>query len=80
MYVLHTVFITLICRIQFLFAILSSGILGGLVSVTACAPVIKPWEGLLIGFIGGFIANGGKFRFIEILRTFFTKIGRVFKT
>ena len=39
---------------------LASGILGGLVGVTACAPIIRPWEGLLLGFIGGFIANGGE--------------------
>merc|ERR1719318_1580209 len=37
---------------------LVSGILGGLVSVTAPAAVIEPWEALLIGFIGGFIALG----------------------
>jgi len=35
-----------------------SGILGGLVSITAPAAVIEPWEGLLIGFIGGFVALG----------------------
>ncbi|XP_066927041.1 putative ammonium transporter 3 [Clytia hemisphaerica] len=39
-------------------AYLASGILGGLVGVTACAPIIRPWEGLLLGFIGGLIANG----------------------
>jgi len=38
---------------------LASGILGGLVAVTAGAPVLRPWEGLFIGFIGGMIANGG---------------------
>ena len=38
---------------------LASGILGGLVGVTACAPVIRPWEGLFLGFVGGLIANGG---------------------
>ena len=42
---------------------LASGILGGLVGVTACAPVIRPAEGLLLGFVGGMIANGGKFCF-----------------
>ena len=38
---------------------LASGILGGLVAVTAGAPVLRPWEGLFIGFVGGMIANGG---------------------
>uniref|UniRef100_A0A069DMW4 Ammonium transporter n=1 Tax=Clytia hemisphaerica TaxID=252671 RepID=A0A069DMW4_9CNID len=37
---------------------LASGILGGLVGVTACAPIIRPWEGLFLGFVGGMIANG----------------------
>ena len=39
---------------------LASGVLGGLVAVTAGAPVLRPWEGLLIGLIGGLVANGGK--------------------
>ena len=42
---------------------LASGILGGLVGVTACAPVIRPVEGLFLGFVGGFIANGGTVTF-----------------
>lgn len=36
----------------------ATGILAGLVAITAAAPVIRPWEGLFIGFIGGFVANG----------------------
>lgn len=36
----------------------TAGILGGLVSVTAPANVIRPWEALVIGFIGGLIAVG----------------------
>lgn len=35
-----------------------SGVLGGLVAVTAGANVIRPWEALVIGFIGGLVANG----------------------
>ncbi|XP_057308412.1 putative ammonium transporter 3 [Hydractinia symbiolongicarpus] len=35
-----------------------SGVLGGLVAITACASVISPWESIVIGFIGGIIANG----------------------
>ena len=31
----------------------TAGLLGGLVSITASCNVIVPWEGLLIGFIGG---------------------------
>ena len=37
----------------------ATGILGGLVGITAIAAVCRPWEGLFIGFIGGLIANGG---------------------
>jgi len=36
----------------------TAGILGGLVSITAPANVIRPWEALVIGFIGGFVAIG----------------------
>ena len=36
-----------------------TGILGGLVAVTASADVIRPYEGLIIGFIGGAVGNGG---------------------
>lgn len=34
----------------------TAGILGGLVSITAPANLIRPWEGLVIGFIGSFFA------------------------
>ena len=46
---------------------LASGILGGLVGVTACAPVIRPVEGLFLGFVGGFIANGGTVTFFSLV-------------
>nr|XP_054755964.1 putative ammonium transporter 3 [Lytechinus pictus] len=35
---------------------LMNGILGGLVAITAQCALARPWEGLLIGAIGGFIA------------------------
>jgi len=38
--------------------VLVSGILGGLVGITAIASICKPWEALIIGFIGGLVANG----------------------
>jgi len=34
------------------------GALGGLVAITCSANVIRPWEAIVIGFIGGFFANG----------------------
>jgi len=34
----------------------TAGILGGLVSITAPANLIRPWEGLVIGGIGGLVA------------------------
>lgn len=37
----------------------ATSIIGGLVSITGCAAVIRPWESVVIGFIGGLIANGG---------------------
>ncbi|XP_066936399.1 putative ammonium transporter 3 [Clytia hemisphaerica] len=37
----------------------ASAILGGLVSVTAGAAVIESWHAVIIGFIGGLLANGG---------------------
>ena len=39
----------------------SSGILGGLVGITGIASSCEPWEAMLIGFIGGGIANGCKY-------------------
>ena len=41
----------------------SSGILGGLVGITGIASSCEPWEAMLIGFIGGGIANGCKYSF-----------------
>ena len=38
----------------------TSGILGGLVSVTAICAICRPWEALLIGFIGGIITSYGR--------------------
>lgn len=34
----------------------TAGILGGLVAITAPANLIRPWEGLVIGFIGSLVA------------------------
>jgi ammonia channel protein AmtB len=34
-----------------------SGLIGGLVSITAACDIIQPWEALLAGIIGGIIAN-----------------------
>lgn len=38
-----------------------AGILGGLVAITGGVNVFRPWEGLVIGFIGGFITIGCKY-------------------
>ena len=46
----------------------SSGILGGLVGITGIASSCEPWEAMLIGFIGGSIANGCKYiNFLVVL-------------
>ena len=39
---------------------LITGILGGLVAITAGADVFRPWEGMIVGYIGGMMANGGE--------------------
>ena len=38
-----------------------TGILGGLVGITAGSNVFRPWEGIAVGFIGGLAAAGGIF-------------------
>ncbi|CAB4028939.1 ammonium transporter 3, partial [Paramuricea clavata] len=44
---------------KLLINILVTGLLGGLVSVTAICAVCRPWEALVIGFIGAAVAIGG---------------------
>lgn len=39
-------------------AVFITGILGGLVGITAICAVCRPWEAFLIGFIGGLVACG----------------------
>lgn len=36
-----------------------AGILGGLVGITAGSNVFRPWEGIVVGFIGEITAAGG---------------------
>ena len=44
---------------------LVTGILGGLVAITAGADVFRPWEGMIVGYIGGIMANGGEYLFTD---------------
>ena len=37
----------------------ATAILGGLVSVTSGACAIESWHSIIVGFIGGLLANGG---------------------
>ena len=37
---------------------LCTGLLSGLVAVTAACDIIRPWEAVLVGMIGGLVANG----------------------
>ena len=39
-------------------AVFITGILGGLVGITAICAMCRPWEAFLIGFIGGLTACG----------------------
>ena len=39
----------------------AAGILGGLVAITAGANVFRPWQGMIVGFIGGIMANIGEY-------------------
>jgi len=38
---------------------LCNSVLGGLVGITAGCAVVRPWESIVIGFIGGLVAVGG---------------------
>jgi Ammonia permease len=38
---------------------LATALLGGLVAITGGAALLKTWHGILIGFIGGLLSNGG---------------------
>lgn len=42
-----------------------TGILGGLVAITAGANVYQPWAGMVVGFFGGIIAIIGECLFME---------------
>ena len=46
-----------------------SGVLGGLVAITAPADVIETWEALIIGFTGGLVANGGKILALNLIKS-----------
>ena len=43
----------------------AAGILGGLVAITAGADVFRPWQGMIVGFIGGIMANIGEYLFMK---------------
>lgn len=42
--------------------IFTSGILAGLVSVTAICAICQPWEALFIGWIGAMISSYGRYQ------------------
>lgn len=44
----------------------TGGILAGLVSITSICAICRPWEAIIIGFIGGIIFTYGTL-FIELL-------------
>ena len=54
--------------------LLYAGVLGGLVAITGGCNQLRPWEGLVIGFIGGLIAVGGKLKFVTLLCDFFPTV------
>ena len=37
----------------------TTAILGGLVAITGGAAVLKAWHGIVVGFLGGLLANAG---------------------
>ena len=54
-----------------------TGILGGLVGITGGANVYRPWEGIVIGAIGGMAAIGGKILTICCVNNTFAKSRRI---
>ncbi|KAK3740298.1 hypothetical protein QZH41_018530, partial [Actinostola sp. cb2023] len=54
--IFSTVYSYVVFKNQLLVDVFVTGILGGLVSITAICAVVRPWESLVIGFIGGAIA------------------------
>lgn len=43
-----------------------NGILAGLVAITAACAFVKPWEAVVIGFVGGFVYQGASMLMIKL--------------
>ena len=61
-------------------ALFTSGMLGGMVGITAICTLCRPWEAYIIGIIGGALSCIGKLKILSCILIFIKKIQASIRT